>query len=205
MIIWGHIAQLYLVLLTPPQHQNPSAHQEEHHADSDVGEDDAHPDLVGQWVQEGEDTRFGLGGFLDHDGDSQRHEGFGEVDHLLSNQSDGQWCNGQVGLLQGDGETSGHSTQEVSVLQCHPGCGPTHPVHQLPHHPIPQLGVRVSGTVLAVPHQLESVGETDMLGNLRGEFGAVTFVLLISHKLVMVLLQHHVWSFLLECTWRIQY
>lgn len=93
--------------------------------------------------------------------------------------------------------------QEVSVLRCHPGCGPTHPVHQLPHHPIPHLGVRVSGTVLAVPHQLESVGETNMLGNLRGEFGAVTFVLLISHKLVMVLLQHHVWSFLLECTWRI--
>jgi len=79
-------------------------HQEEHHADSDVGEHDAHPDLVGQRVEEGEHTRFGLGGFLDHDGDSQRHEGFGEVDHLLSHQSDGQRGDGHVGLLQEDGE-----------------------------------------------------------------------------------------------------
>lgn len=73
--------------------------QKQHDADSDVGEDDAHPDLVGQRVEEREDARFGLRGFFDHDGDSQRHERFGEVDHLLSHQSDGQRSHGHIRLL----------------------------------------------------------------------------------------------------------
>ncbi len=66
-----------------------AADQEEHHAHADVGEHDAHPDLVGQRVQEGEDARFGLLRLFDHDGDAQTHEGLGEIDHLLPDQSDG--------------------------------------------------------------------------------------------------------------------
>ncbi len=63
----------------------------EHHAHADVGEHNAHPDLVGQRVQEGEDTWFGLLGLLDHDGDAQTHEGFWEVNDLLPDQSNSQW------------------------------------------------------------------------------------------------------------------
>lgn len=75
-------------------------HQEEHHADADVGKHDAHPDLIGQRVQEGKDARLGLGGLLDHDGDSQRHERLGEVDHLLSHQGDGERGHRNIGFLQ---------------------------------------------------------------------------------------------------------
>lgn len=73
---------------------------------------------------------------------------------------------------------------------------PTHPVHQLAHHAIPHLGVSVSGSVLSVLHQLQLVGEAHMFGDFRGQLGAVTFVPVVSFKLLVVLLQHHVGSFL---------
>ena len=82
-----------------PTFTQPQAHQKQHHADADVGEHDAHPDLIGQGVQEGEDPRLGLLGLLDHDGDAQGHEGLGEVDHLLAHQGDGQGGHGDVGSL----------------------------------------------------------------------------------------------------------
>lgn len=66
-------------------------HQKENNADSNVGKDDTHPDFIGQGVQEGEDSWFGLLRLFDHDGDPQRHERFGEVNHLLPNESDRQW------------------------------------------------------------------------------------------------------------------
>lgn len=70
-------------------------HQKQHNTDSNVSEDYAHPDLIGQWIQERKNTWFRLLRFLDHDGNTQRHKGLGEVDHLLSHQRDGQWgyCN----------------------------------------------------------------------------------------------------------------
>lgn len=79
--------------------KNVSTHQEEHNADSDVSKDDAHPDFVGQRVEEGKDPRFGFLRLLDHDGDSQGHEGFGEVNHLFADEGDGQGSNGDVCFL----------------------------------------------------------------------------------------------------------
>lgn len=79
-----------LILLSVPLVGAEAADEEQHHAHANVGENDAHPDLVSQRVQERKDSRFGLLRLLDHDGDSQRHKGFREVDHLLSYQCDGQ-------------------------------------------------------------------------------------------------------------------
>ena len=76
------------------------ANQEQNHAHTNVGKHDAHPDLVGQGVQEGKHPRFGLLGLLDHDGDAQTHEGLGEVYHLLSHQGDGEGCNSYICSLE---------------------------------------------------------------------------------------------------------
>ncbi len=88
-LVAGRTVGAFLGLLGVPLVRAEAADQEEHHAHADVGEHDAHPDLVGQRVQEGEDARFGLLGLFDHDGDAQTHEGLGEIDHLLPDQSDG--------------------------------------------------------------------------------------------------------------------
>lgn len=74
----------FLVVLGVPLVRAESTDQEEDDADADVGENDAHPDLIGQRVKEGKDARLGFGGFLDHDGDAQRHEGLGEIDDFLT-------------------------------------------------------------------------------------------------------------------------
>lgn len=73
--------------------------EEENDTDPDVGEDDAHPDLVGQRIHEAEHMGFVVHGLLDHDGDAQRHEGLGEVDHLLPVGSDSQRGDGHVSFL----------------------------------------------------------------------------------------------------------
>lgn len=76
-----------------------SAHEEQHHTHADVGEHNAHPDLVRQWVQEGEHTWLGLLRFLDHNRDAQAHEGLREIDHFFPNQGYSQWCDGYVRSL----------------------------------------------------------------------------------------------------------
>ena len=55
------------------------ADEEQHDADADVGEHDAHPYLVGQRVHEREHVGFLVLRLLDHDADSETHEGLGEV------------------------------------------------------------------------------------------------------------------------------
>lgn len=64
----------------------------------------------------------------------------------------------------------------------------THPIHQLSHHAVPHLCFRVSGTVLAVTYELKAVREADVFGDLRGELGTVTFIFIVSPKLLVVLL-----------------
>lgn len=92
------LAQLYPSDSTDCGHTH--THQKQHHTDSYVSEDDTHPDLVGQRVQEGEHSRFRLLGLLDHDGDAQRHEGLGEVDHLLTDQGYGERCHSYICSLE---------------------------------------------------------------------------------------------------------
>lgn len=89
LVAWRTVGALF-GLLGVPFVRAEAADQEEHHAHADIRKHDAHPDLVGQRVQEGEHPRFGLLGFLDHDGNAQRHEGLREVNHLLPDQRDSQ-------------------------------------------------------------------------------------------------------------------
>lgn len=80
-------------------HINRLTYQKEYNTNSYIGKDNAHPDFIGQWVQKGEDSWFGFLRLFDHDGYSQRHEGFGEIDHLFTNQSDRQGSNCNIGFL----------------------------------------------------------------------------------------------------------
>lgn len=89
-------ARFYLVL------KDVSTYQEEHNAHSDVGKDDAHPDFISQRVEERKDPRLRFLRLLDHDGDSQGHEGFGEVNHLFPDKGDGQGSNGNICFLDGN-------------------------------------------------------------------------------------------------------
>ena len=73
-----------LILFSVPLIGAKTADKEQHHTNTDVGKNNTHPNLISQRVQEREDSRFGFLRLLDHDGDSQGHEGFREVDHLLS-------------------------------------------------------------------------------------------------------------------------
>lgn len=72
------ISNVSVYIVTPRQSSmtspTPNTHQKQHHADSDVRKHDAHPNFIGQRVQERENTWFGLLRLLNHDGDSQRHE-----------------------------------------------------------------------------------------------------------------------------------
>lgn len=56
-------------------------------------------DYLRQWLHEREDMRILVLRLLDHDGDTQRHEGFGEVDHLLSVRCYRQRCKCYVCFL----------------------------------------------------------------------------------------------------------
>lgn len=76
-----------------------ATHQEQDYADADVRKHYTHPDLVGQRIQKGEDSWFGFGGLLDHDWDTQAHEGLGEVNDLLSDQGDGKRSHSYVSFL----------------------------------------------------------------------------------------------------------
>lgn len=60
--------------------------EEEDRADSEVGKDNTHPDLIGQWVHERKDARLLLIGFLDHNADSEVHEWLREIDDTLTHR-----------------------------------------------------------------------------------------------------------------------
>lgn len=70
LVTWRTVGALFR-LLGVPFIRAEAADQEEHHAHADIGKHDAHPDLVGQRVQEGEHPWFGFLGLLDHDGNAQ--------------------------------------------------------------------------------------------------------------------------------------
>ena len=83
-----------------PLERTEAADEEQHDTDADVGEDDAHPDLVGEREEEREHARCLLSRLRDHDADAQTHERLREVDDSLADRRDGQRRDGEVGLLQ---------------------------------------------------------------------------------------------------------
>lgn len=108
-----------------------AADEEEDDADADVGEDDAHPDLVGQRVHEAKDVRLEVDRLLDHDGNAQGHKRLGEVHHSLSVGRDRQRGDGHIGFLQTEHQVSGGKktsaeniwmteiySESISVIQC---------------------------------------------------------------------------------------
>ena len=71
-----------------------------HQTDDEVGGDDVHPDLDGEWIEEGEETRrFALGSF-EEDANAEVHERFREVDDLFADVVDRQGRYGEVGFLK---------------------------------------------------------------------------------------------------------
>lgn len=76
-----------------------SAHQEQDDADPNVGEDNAHPDLIGQGVQKRKNSGFRFLGLFDHNGYAQTHKRFREIDDFFSYQSDRQRCNSNFCFL----------------------------------------------------------------------------------------------------------
>lgn len=93
-----------VVLLVLRRYQMPLAgreprYDEEHDADGYEGEDDTQPDLFGQRLQETEHVGYLLDGFLHHDADPKRGEGFCKVDHSLSFCGYGQRRNGDIRFL----------------------------------------------------------------------------------------------------------
>lgn len=74
-------------------------YDEQHAADPQVGEEDVHPDVGRQGVEEGEHAGVGPVGLAVQDADPQRHEGLGEVYRLLPNVGDGERSNGQISFL----------------------------------------------------------------------------------------------------------
>lgn len=75
-------------------------YDKEHTADPQVGEEDVHPDVRRQRVEEGEHAGVGPVGFPVEDADPQGHEGLGEVDGFLPDVGDGQRSHSQVSFLQ---------------------------------------------------------------------------------------------------------
>lgn len=81
-----------------PPHPLPG-NDKQHAADPQVGEEDVHPDVGREWVEEGEHAGVGPVGLSVQDADPQRHEGLGEVYGFLPNVGDGERSDRQIGFL----------------------------------------------------------------------------------------------------------
>lgn len=99
--VWGTLWVFELIILIQvPLIRAEAAHEEEHHAHANVGENYTHPNLIGQWVQKRKHSGFGLLRLLNHYGDTQAHKGLREVYHFLPNQRYGERSHGYVSSLQ---------------------------------------------------------------------------------------------------------
>lgn len=107
----------FILILEVPLVRTESTDQEQDHAHPNIGKHYTHPDLIGQRVQERENTRLGLLWLLYHNGDAQAHKGLGKVYHLLSYQSNGERCNSYICSLE-----TGTRTASISY-DLHKGTG----------------------------------------------------------------------------------
>lgn len=103
-------------------------YDKQHAADPQVGEEDVHPNVRRQGVEEGEHAGVGPVGLPIQDADPQGHEGLGEVYRFLPNVGDGERSDGQISFLCAaprEGGTEGDKkkaleTEAVPSPQGHP-------------------------------------------------------------------------------------
>lgn len=74
-------------------------YDKQHTTDTQVSQQNIHPDIRRERVEEGEDPRIGAVWLAVQDTYPQRHEGLREVDDFLSDIGDGQRSHRQVCFL----------------------------------------------------------------------------------------------------------
>lgn len=74
-------------------------YDKEHTTDTQVSQQNIHPDIRGERIQEGEDARVCTIGLAVQNTYSKSHKRLGKVDDLLSNIGNCQWCNCKVSFL----------------------------------------------------------------------------------------------------------
>jgi len=74
-------------------------YDKQHTTDTQVSQQNIHPDIGRQGVEEGEDPRVGPVWLAVQYTYTQRHEGFGEVDNLLSHVCDGERSHCKISSL----------------------------------------------------------------------------------------------------------
>lgn len=74
-------------------------YDKEHTTDTQVSQQNIHPDIRGERIQEGEDAWVCTIGFAVQNTYSKCHKGLGKVDDLLSNVGNSQWGNCKVSFL----------------------------------------------------------------------------------------------------------
>lgn len=79
-------------------------YDKEHTTDTQVSQQNIHPDIRGERIQEGEDSWVCTVGLAVQNTYSKCHKGLGKVDDLLSNVGNSQWSNCEVSFLQRETE-----------------------------------------------------------------------------------------------------
>lgn len=74
-------------------------YDKQHTTDTQVSQQNIHPDIRREWVEEGEDPGVGSVGLAVQYTYTQRHEGLGEVDNLLTHVCDGEGSHCQISSL----------------------------------------------------------------------------------------------------------
>jgi len=74
-------------------------YDKEHTTDTQVSQQNIHPDIRGERIQEGEDARVCTIGLAVQNTYSKSHKRLGKVDDFLTNIGNCQWCNCKVSFL----------------------------------------------------------------------------------------------------------
>lgn len=137
----------------------PSDHKQDA-ADAEARQQNVHPDIRRQGVEEGEDPRVGAVGLVVEDADAQSHEGLGEVDHLLPHVGDGERGYGEVGHLttteENGSEPSGPAEPSAALVLTWSMSSRTMPFHSPLSFWAPYFPSDTSFTSYEKPKMLES-------------------------------------------------
>lgn len=88
-LVTGRLVAPFLELFSMPFIRAEAADQEEDNAYSNVGKNNAHPNLISQGIQKGKDPWLGFLRFFYHDGYAQAHKWLGKVYDFFSDEGDG--------------------------------------------------------------------------------------------------------------------